>query len=343
MSQRSAKTNNLKPTAHALIWQGQAPSWMPQIPTPVTGSWWTDPVFLSNCQYMKQYISAAMKQVIQLSAGDPNYFHSIFFVNEFVDPYTIAYNSVCYSGGPFQPAGVNCTQSVPANYMGQIFQYAAQYNTYWSQQLGLPKTNAKFGINETGAETDQFGALVQQGILSVVQAMKSFGVQLDAVGLECHLQPQMMNNPYEPDWTNFGNFIQQLGNLGVEVHLTELDVLDYENGCWGSAQRSIDSDNLTSAYYSSFLQKVLSYTAVKSVCFWDFSDRYSFYRTLDESTWFGYNSITNPKPTSNPPRCYIMPSAANVTCARADFYDDQMVAKIGRQSISNALSGAPTR
>lgn len=337
------KPQGVRARADALVAQATAPSWLKPLP-PLPNSWWQTPEFASNRAYLQQFMSAAMKKIIQLSAGDPNYFGSLLLVNEAIDPFHLVNGGATYAGGPFQPAGIPCTQATPATYIWDTFYAADRYNTYWSQKLGLPKTNARLLLNETGADTDQFGPLVRQGILAIVKAMRANNVRIDGIGLECHLQPQMMFDAYHPDWTAFGNFLAQLQSLGLEVHITELDVLDYETSCHGGPGGRGDSDFLTRLYYDSFLRKALSYSCVKSVCVWDLADRYSFYRNLDESKWLAYDQIPSPKPAGTWPNCPVMPAAPNaIACARPDVYDDTYLAKPARQAMANAFLAAPRR
>lgn len=337
------KPKGVRARADALVAQASAPAWLKPLPPP-PNRWWTTPEFASNRAYLQQFMSAAMRKIIELSAGDPNYFDALLLVNESTDPFHLVDGGATYAGGPFQPGGIACTQATPATYIWDTFAAADRYNTYWSQKLGLPKTNARFLLNEAGADTDQYGPLVRQGLLSIVKAMRANNVRIDGIGLECHLQPQMMFDAYHPDWTAFGDFLAQVQSLGLEVHITELDVLDYETSCHGAAGGRGDSDYLTRLYYDSFLRKALSYTCVKSVCVWDLSDRYTFYRDLDESKWLAYDQIPRPKPAGAWPNCPTMPAQPGaIACARPDVFDDTYVAKPARQAMADAFLAAPRR
>ena len=154
----------------------------------------------------------------------------------------------------------------------------------------------------------------------------------------------MMNSPQAPDWTAFSTFLRQLGQLGVEIHVTELDVLDYETSCGGQPGTAAASDALTSLYYQTFLKAALAVPAVKSVALWDLSDRYSFYRYEDISQWFGYDQIPRPKPANRWPQCSTMPAnAADIACPRPVLFDDAYVAKPARQAVADAFAAAPSR
>lgn len=336
------KSSGTRGRADALIWIDNPPAWLAPLPP---GQWWLSQQYKDNITYMTAYISAAMKKMLELSAGDPNYFHAVGVVNEPINPFDLVNGHATYKSGPFSPPGISVIdQAIPGSYIWSALYQADYYSNYWAQQLGVAPSKAKHFVNESLADTDQFGPILRPAILSLVRKLKAKNVRIDAVGLESHLQPQMMADPYHPDWTAFGNFIQALGALGVEVHITELDVLDYEANCFGAKASAASSDSLTALYYQTFLAKVLSYPAVKSVCAWDLSDRYTFYRILDESSWFGYDAVPRPKPAAAWPRCNTMPpNAAAISCPRSDLYDDRMIAKSARQAMSNAIAGAPSR
>lgn len=247
-------------------------------------------------------------------------------------------------GGPFQPAGIPSTQKGSAAYIWSAFSKVQSYNQYWAKQLGLAPTNAKLYINETGADTDQFGPIVRAGLLSVLREMKAAGIPIDGVGLECHLQPQMMYEAYNPDWSAFGAFLQAVQDLGLEVYITELDVLDYITSCNGAKGGSGDSDYITNLYYRTFLATALKYSCVKSVTLWDLSDRYTFYRSQDVSQWYGYDRIPRPKPANTWPNCPVMPASPSaIACPRPDVFDDQYLAKPARKALADAFASAPRR
>eukprot|EP01037_Dinobryon_pediforme_P019742 gene19742-20213_t len=335
------KPHGVRARADALIWQESAPPWLATLPA---RGWETSRQFKSNLNYMTQFISATMKKIIQLSAGDPNYFYAISLINEPINYFNLVSGAATYTGGPFLPAGVPILTSGLAQYISTAFAKVDYYNRYWASALKLPATTAKLMINIPGTENDQFGAIVRPAAIDLVRKIKALGLKLDAVGLEAHLQPQMMNSPQAPDWTAFSTFLHQLGQLGVDIHITELDVLDYEISCAGQPGTAAGSDALTSLYYRTFLQAALAVPAVKSVALWDLSDRYSFYRYEDISQWFGYNQIARPKPANQWPQCATMPAnAAAIACPRPVLFDDAYVAKSARQAVADAFAGAPNR
>ncbi len=342
------QSNNVHARADALIWNETAvsPSWLQTLPANATQS---SSQYVYNLSWVAKYMSAAVKEMTQLQNGQPGFFFAAGLVNEPIVPnFNTPSNPspATYRDGPWLPPGyqVASFNGVP-DYIHDAFYYAEYYRTYWAKQLGVAATTAQWYINETLCDTDQFGPTVRPALLTLLKAMIAAKLNITAVGLECHLQPQMMNNVYQPDWTAFGSFIQAIGNLGLDVYITELDVFDYAASCGGHAAAPGDSDYLIDIYYTSFLSKVLSYSNVKVVTLWDLSDRYTFYRYLDASTWAGYNTIPRPKPAGTTwPNCPTLPAnAAAVACPRPNAYDDTLKPKAARQKIADALSAAPSR
>ena len=334
--------------ADALIWNGvsTAPSWLKPLPANATTS---TAAYKYNIAYLTKYISAALKQITSLQAGNASLFHAVCLVNEPIVPNFANIQSpspAYFRDGPWLPPGqtVGTAPKVP-DYIVQAFKNGETYRAYWAKQLKQPATTAKFFVNEALCDTDQFGPVMRPALLALLKAMLAAKLNVQAVGLECHLQPQMMYDAFHPDWTAFGTFIQDIANLGLDVYITELDVIDYETACFSSTPSPSDSDYLIDIYYSSFLTEVLSYPAVKAVTLWDTSDRYSFYRYSDESTLYGYNTIPRPRPDNTPwPNCPTLPAnAQSIACPRPGAFDDQMVQKAARQSIATALNAAPTR
>ena len=334
--------------ADALIWNGldTAPSWLMPLPANSTTA---TAAYKYNVSFLVKYVQAAVNKMTTLQNGNAGFFHAACIINEPIVPNfgnpqspTPAY----FRDGPWLPPGqqVGTAPKVP-DYITQAFKTAQSARASAARALKQPATTAKFFINEALCETDQFGPVMRPALLALLKAMITDKLNIQAVGLECHLQPQMMFDAYHPDWTAFGKFIDDIAALGLEVYITELDVIDYETACSSSAPSSGDSDYLIDIYYSTFLTQVLSHTAVKAVTFWDLSDRYSFYRYADVATLYGYNAIPRPRPANTPwPNCTTLPpNAQAIACPRPGVFDDQMAQKPARQSITSALNAASPR
>jgi len=77
-------------------------------------------------------------------------------------------------------------------------------------------TDAKLEIRDFNVA---FGGKKADGLYQLIKHLKNSGVQIDAVGFQCHLNVNM-NYDYTKLYKNIKRFI----HLGVEVYITELDV-----------------------------------------------------------------------------------------------------------------------
>jgi len=242
-----------------------------------------------NLARAEDYLRLAFAKMAALSVGNPGFVKIVSLVNEPLDPWALP-GRMAYRGGAFVPPGLAqaAGAGVPA-YIRDLYRLAGTLR-------GDGAARPKLIINEAGTEADQGGAAMRQGLLRLLKAMQAEGLPLDGVGLECHLQPQMMTDPAKPDWEPFGRFLDDIAALGLEIHLTELDVFDFAASCNGRPATPAASDALVAQYYETFLNRALACRAVKSVCVWDLSDRYAFYRSFDVDTWFGYDRLAKGKP-----------------------------------------------
>jgi endo-1,4-beta-xylanase len=125
-----------------------------------------------------------------------------------------------------------------------------------------------FVLNEAQTERDDdLGRAVRQGLLRLVSDLKHAGVKLDAVGLQGHLQPQ-----YPYDAGRFIDFVHTLAQQGVDIYITEFDVLDDT-----FPQDVATRDAMVADTAQKFLTEVLRIPAVKAVITWELADNYSFY------------------------------------------------------------------
>ena len=148
------------------------------------------------------------------------------------------------------------------DYISRAFKRAAQVDP-----------NTKFVLNEAQTERDDaVGLAVRSGLLKLVADLKHAGVKLDVVGLEGHLQPQY---PHDPG--RFDEFLHQLGDLGVDIYITEFDVYD------GTFPDDIAArDAAVAKTAQEFLQPTLRHPAVKALICWELADNYSFYRGMSQ-------------------------------------------------------------
>jgi endo-1,4-beta-xylanase len=109
----------------------------------------------------------------------------------------------------------------------------------------------------------------RKATLSLLRGLQDRGVPLDAFGTQSHLTA---GENY--DFDGLAVFLHQIGELGLEIHITELDVSD----------RLLPPDIATrdravAELTRAFLDAVLAVRAVKAVLTWGLTDRYSVLNT----------------------------------------------------------------
>lgn len=92
-------------------------------------------------------------------------------------------------------------------------------DAFWAARAADP--NAKLTYNDFGLEVP---GLKQDGVLALVADLGAAGVPIDEVGFQMHAHPyDWMNGRIAVD--DLRDAISQFGALGVDVYITELDVL----------------------------------------------------------------------------------------------------------------------
>ncbi|MGQ0672236.1 MAG: endo-1,4-beta-xylanase [Hyphomicrobium sp.] len=130
----------------------------------------------------------------------------------------------------------------------------------------LDKT-ARLVLNEAQTEADDENSRTfRESFMALVRRLLDAGVPLDAVGLESHL---VSSRPY--DFPRFAAWLEELAALGLEVHITELDVND-EAFDADIAKR----DKAVANMYRGFLDAVLKVKAVTTVVNWQLADHTSW-------------------------------------------------------------------
>lgn len=128
-----------------------------------------------------------------------------------------------------------------------------------------PKT--KLFLNETHTERDDaFGRMHRKRLLRLIDDLQGRGVPLDGIGLQGHLAPPA---PFQPE--AFLAFCEQIAGRGLEIQITELDVLDTSFPDDIAAR-----DALVARQYSRFLRSALQCRAVTVVATWHLADHFSY-------------------------------------------------------------------
>jgi endo-1,4-beta-xylanase len=109
----------------------------------------------------------------------------------------------------------------------------------------------------------------RKATLALLRGLQERGVPLDVFGTQSHLMAGL-----DYDFAGLQLFLHQVGQLGLEIHVTELDVSDQLLPA-DVATRDQAVADLTRA----FMDAVLAVPAVKAVLTWGLTDRYSVLNT----------------------------------------------------------------
>jgi len=160
------------------------------------------------------------------------------------------------------------------DYIDLAFQWAAQADP-----------SAKLFYNDYSAEAA--GTAKSDQVYELVRSMKQRNIPIHGVGLQYHVSLQ-----YSPAVNSVINNIQRITALGLEVHITELDV-STQGGQGSNAQQLAAQATV----YGNVLKVCLANPKCTAFVMWGFTDKY---------TWLGsnnqpliYDANYNPKPAFN--------------------------------------------
>ena len=233
-----AQSQGCRARADAIIWNGvsTAPSWLKPLPADATNA---TPAYRSNLSYLVKYVSAALEQITALQAGNPGFFHAACLVNEPIVPNFANSQSpgpATFRDGPWLPPGhLVGTAPVVPDYIVKAFRYGEAYRRNWARRLKQSATTAKFFVNEALCRERSVRPRHAAGPPSLAEV--DAGCEAEHPGRRPRMPSAAANvdDAFHPDWTAFGTFIEEIAALGLEVYITELDVIDYETSCFGRA------------------------------------------------------------------------------------------------------------
>jgi len=113
-------------------------------------------------------------------------------------------------------------------------------------------------------------------LLDLLDGFRKRGTPIDAVGLQSHLSLEDMPRFNEKA---YGDFLREVAARGVEIMITELDVID-RAAPGGIAKR----DAAVAATYKRFLDVALAEKPVKTVVVWGLCDRNSWIDWMNPRT-----------------------------------------------------------
>jgi endo-1,4-beta-xylanase len=180
-----------------------------------------------------------------------------------------------------------CThiKSVVSHYRGQIYawdvvneavnQDGTLRNTFWMDKLGPEHIamafqwareadpTAKLFYNDNGGEGLNPKS---QGIFALVQGLQQTGVPIDGVGMQMHTSLERA-----PTALELSTNMQRLAELGLEIHITEMDVR-LQNSTSDNETKLAEQADI----YRQVLSVCLSVPNCKAFLTWGLTDRYSW-------------------------------------------------------------------
>lgn len=127
--------------------------------------------------------------------------------------------------------------------------------------------NASLVINDYNLECNYDYCQTKRGnILSVLERLQAMGTPVHAVGIQAHLSSRWL-----PGIDLTSDFIAELGELGLEVYISEIDVNDID-----FADDIVTRDRQVADMYEDFLTMALRHPNVRRVVFWGMADPVSW-------------------------------------------------------------------
>jgi endo-1,4-beta-xylanase len=208
---------------HTLCWHGAQPPWLERLATPDNAA-----------GLLKDHI----RTVVGRYAG---HIHSWDVVNEAIEP------------GDGRPDGLRDTlwlKLLGERYIEIAFRTAAQAD---SKTL---LTYNDYGLEEEGSSNDRRRAVA----LALLRWMRQNHIPIHALGLQSHLAAH-----YDelPNWTALHGFLREVGELNLQVFVTELDVDDSDLD--GNAQKR---EKEAAWLCHDYLKNVLKHRHVTAVLTW---------------------------------------------------------------------------
>lgn len=168
---------------------------------------------------------------------------------------------------------------------------------------------AELVYNDYGLEgTDTRSDAKRRALLRLIEQLKMRDTPVDAVGLQAHLSLEQAF-----DQRSYAAFVRELSGLGVDIHVTELDVADHSTEAVSVRDRRIADRT------ERFLDAVLDTPRARSIVTWGLTDLYSWL-----NDWGRYYR-------------------RDLTPARALPFDASYRPKPMADAIRRAMRGAPAR
>lgn len=151
---------------------------------------------------------------------------------------------------------------------------------------------------------DERTALRRRQLLDIVKRLKDKGIPVHGVGFQAHLYGER-----EIDRDGLSRFVADIDALGLDVLVTELDVID-----WRLPAPIITRDAMAAKLVKTFLDAVVAAKLPSAVLTWGLSDRYSW---IIETFRRGDGLPVRPLPFDGDYRPKPMWRAIEAFCAKA--------------------------
>jgi endo-1,4-beta-xylanase len=271
-----AQRHGKKLRGHNLIWHEQTPDWYMRI---------------DDAAYGEKML---VKHVQDLCGRFAGRMHSWDVVNEVLTSETD------------RPDGLR--QSKFLDLLGPGFLDTA----FHAARAADPK--ALLVINEYNLENNvDHNEQRRRAMLALIDGFKQRNVPIDAVGLQSHMWIERRDIF---DQQVLADFLKEISDRGLQVMITELDVIDV-----GAPTDIAARDQAVASFYKDYLDVVLANPACRTVVTWGLSDH---------DSWITHYSMDDfRRPDGQPPR--PLPFDADLKPKPAYF------------AIADAFRGAPTR
>lgn len=135
------------------------------------------------------------------------------------------------------------------------------------QAAAAADPKARLVLNDFNFEEPGEGTAARRRIaLDLCRRLKDKGIPVHGIGMQAHLYA---DRPLDID--GLENFMVELGKLGLDVEITELDVID-----WKLPADPATRDRAAASLVGTFLNAIASVRRPKAIVTWGLSDRYSW-------------------------------------------------------------------
>ncbi|WP_139209872.1 endo-1,4-beta-xylanase [Microlunatus flavus] len=153
-------------------------------------------------------------------------------------------------------------QTIGRGYVAKAFRLAKKYDRHAVRVIN------EFGFESTNEYGDDPEAR-QQAMLTVLKKLRRDDVPVDALGIQAHLNAKYFLSDFDPK--SYRRFLNKVADLGVDILITEMDVLDD-----GLPVDVTARDAAVAECYARYLENVLPNRDVKALMTFGLSDRYTW-------------------------------------------------------------------